>query len=136
MIEALEYIFKKNKELSKRFPKWKILSFIDRHQDRIVSIYKKDKIVGFSIYLKLTDETLYKVFCRDFEFKNFEAVDSALKENGRNIHFIRLVSDGIGIIREGLRNIIKNENPETISWFNKEINKLFFYDLRRGGING
>ena len=136
MIEVLEYIFKKNKELSKRFPKWKILSFIDRHQDRIVSIYKKDKIVGFSIYLKLTDETLYKVFCRDFEFKNFEAVDSALKENGRNIHFIMLVSDGIGIIRKGLRNIIKNENPETISWFNKEINKLFFYDLRRGGING
>ena len=136
MIEVLEYIFKKNKELSKRFPKWKILSFIDRHQDRIVSIYKKDKIVGFSIYLKLTDETLYKVFCRDFEFKNFEAVDSALKENGRNIHFIMLVSDGIGIIRKGLRNIIKNENPETISWFNREINKLFFYDLRRGGING
>lgn len=136
MIEVLDYIFEKDKKLINKFPRWKILSFLDKHKDRFICIYENGKIKGFSIYLKLTDETLYKVLCRDFQFKDFKSIDNALREDGENIHFVRLISDRISIIRKGIKRVIEKEKPETISWFNKDIDKLFFYDLRRGGING
>lgn len=110
----------------RNIPFWQILSSFERNSDKLIII--KDRIFrGGAIYLKLSDNMIRNIFTGE---KTIEDMDDLIKDNGDNIHFIFVKADSLRIILKGLRTVIKNENPKTISWFKPDLS-FRFINFRR-----
>ena len=134
ILEIGNFVYYNDPSLQKRMPRWKILSLFDQYPNNIMTIKGENGFDGAAFYLRLTDQTLHKILLGDFDFQDEKNIYNALKENGQNIHFLKLVGGKVKIIRDGMKEVIKKENPLTISWVRK--NKIFLYDIKYGGVYG
>ena len=113
------------------FPRWNLLSILDRNRDKIAFIKKKGKLLGASFFLKLTDKSLDLIKRNKISLKDANTINKLMDENGRNIHFIGVLADGTKTILKGLRKVIKKTSPKTISWFKPDMDRIHF--IKVGG---
>lgn|SRR3990167_10319639 len=130
MLELCDHILKNYPKLTNQVSRWQLLSLLDRNEDRVVIIKENEKIKGSALYLQLTDETLWQIKYGFIDLKNPETVNRMLREQGDNIHFLYVLADGVKTILRGLREVIKKENPKTVSWYNPEMTKFNKFNLK------
>jgi hypothetical protein len=87
---------------------------------------------GFGFFIKLNDEWLEKIRHNPLLLTNPETMKVLLTQEGKNIHFFGVYSKHNGIHKEfsackqGIKEIIKKENPDSISWFNKDMSRFIY----------
>src|SRR3990167_2572207 len=124
MLELCDHILRNYPKLTNRIARWQLLSLLDRNEDKVIIVKENGLIKGSALYLKLTDETLWKLEYGFIDLRNPEIVNQMLKERGDNIHFLYVLANGVRTILKGLREVIKKENPKTVSWYNPEMTKF------------
>jgi len=90
---------------------------------------------GFGFFVKLNDEWIKKIRRNPLLPTDPDIMKILLKQNGKNIHFIgvygnNIVRRGLLSMRQGIKEIIKKENPNSISWFNKDLNNFIFRRIK------
>ena len=125
MLELCNYIFYNYPDLKNRIARWQLLSLLDKNEDKIIIVKENGKFKGSALYVKLTDETLWKLEWGFIDIKNPDDIKQMLSEKGNNIHFLYVLADNFKTIRKGLREAIKKENPKNVSWYNEERIKFF-----------
>lgn len=130
VLEITNYLYANYPRFKEMFPKWRLLSIIDRNMDKVAFIRKDGELKGAALFLKLTDATLFGIDVGFISLKDPEVINNIIKENGDNIHFIGVLADSGRIVLRGLREVIKKENPKTVSWFKPEMDKVHFIKLR------
>jgi len=101
---------------------------IDKDQARALfkmcstfSLRDEQGVIICSWYLKVGQKIIKAIKKGGQNIFNDEKFTQALiKSFGNHIHFMNVTvrEDGIRMIREGLRRLIKNENPASVSWIN------------------
>lgn len=94
------------------------------HRDKFV-IVRDDKIKGVAVFVTLTDET-YKLL-DSLDITRVDILEMLFKEAGPHVHFVLLCADGYKTIVYGMNKVIKRYRPETVSWWNPDLNKLHKY---------
>lgn len=131
MIELSRYIYEHYPNIKSKIQYWKLLSLLDKNEDKIIMVMGNNKILGTALYAKISDENLWKI---EYGFLNLtkpEDVKVILEDNGENIHFLYLLAKSFLIIKKGLSEVIKKENPKTVSWFSPDMKKLNKFELKR-----
>ena len=77
------------------------------------------------MYASLTDEILNRVMNKTINLGNPSTATYCLGENGENIHFIFVVSKNMKTILKGLKRIMVEKNPKTVSWFSPDMSGFF-----------
>jgi len=90
---------------------------------------------GFGFFVKLNDEWLEKIKYNPLLPANPEVMKILLTQEGKNIHFIGVYGNdvirrGLLSMRQGIKEIIRKENPKSISWFNKNMNNFIFRRIK------
>ena len=134
MLELCDHILRNYPKLTNRIARWQLLSLLDRNEDKVIIVKENGLIKGSALYLKLTDETLWKLEYGFIDLRNPEIVNQMLKERGDNIHFLYVLANGVRTILKGLREVIKKENPKTVSWYNPEMTKFNKFNLKRSSL--
>lgn len=98
------------------------------HPDKFVIEFDNGNIAGVAAFLTLGDESYDRLDVLDIS--KVEVLAELMKEHGDNIHFVLLATSGARMIRQGMRHVIENKNPKTISWWNPELNKLHKFKVR------
>ena len=130
ILEITEYLYNNYPRFKSMFPKWKLLSILDKNMDKVAFIREDGKLKGAALFFKLTDSTLFGVDVGFISLKDPEVVKKVIEENGENIHFIGVLADNMKTVLRGLKEVIKKENPKTVSWFKEDMNKVHFIKLR------
>jgi len=118
MIETLERISAR--------PKKDVVNFIDYVRSKDRAIYD-DR--GICFYLKLNNLMLRRVR----EDKNYiiNNILFLLTCKGDNLHFFGLVLDKAVGIRREIKLAIKKENPKSISWWDKTMDKFIYREIKQ-----
>jgi len=124
MLEICDYILENYPGLKNKVARWQLLSLLDKNEDKIIIVKEDNKFKGAAMYAKLTDETLWQLEYGFLNISNPDTINRMLQETGNNIHFLCLIADGVKTILKGLREVIKKENPQTVSWYNPEMTKF------------
>jgi len=121
MIKAIQ----KQKEMAK-FSTEQIETMVDRMiKDNHVIMEK----TGFAFYVKCDNELLAKIQAHKEYLIYPDLVEKLLCSTGRHIHFIGVYSttpesDAFQAILRGIEHILKKENPKSISWYNRTMDKF------------
>lgn len=135
MIEVCDYIHNGYPGLKHRIARWQLLSLLDRNPDKVICVEEEGKIRGAALYLRLEESSLVSLIDGTISLKNPKDIEYLLTEQGPHIHFSHLIANGFKTIRQGLKNIIEKEQPETVSWFDMSMRKIFVYDLKERKIS-
>lgn len=127
MIELTNHIYDNYPGMKRMFPKWKLLSLLDRNEDKIILIEEKGKSIATALYVKLSDKMFSKLKFGFVDVGNSNDIQELLNESGDNIHILYTLSDGFKAIRKGLRKLIEKENPKTISWYEPDLSQLHVF---------
>ena len=100
---------------------------LEKLKDKTIVIRRGGNIVGVAVYLALTNDSYLKFVDRTEYSPN--DVDDLSKENGENVHFILVCTNGSDVILEGLKEVIKCHSPRIVSWWNRDRSKLNKYRL-------
>lgn len=95
----------------------KIAEMIDRNSHHTIYIREKGAIVGVAVYFMLTDLTLVKIQNHTIDLKDPEIFRQIEKEEGHNMHIFNIRADRMSLILNGLRGVMKNLKPKTISYY-------------------
>ena len=106
---------------------WRLLSLLDRYDRTLVYIKEKGKIKGAAIYVMIDDIGLERIRTFVYDVRKPEGILEIFKRNGDNLHFLFVAADSLKFILRGLRKVVKQKNPKTISWFKPD---LTFHTLR------
>ena len=132
MLELAKWIYENYPGMKRMMPFWKFLSILDRYEDRIAVIEDENgKFKGAAIYVRLTDEVLNDILLGNLSMTSVEDMEEILAEEGKNIHFIRVIADGPRTILKGLKQVIAKENPDTVSWYKPDMDGIHFVYSRR-----
>lgn len=99
-----------------------LFTALDVHKDKIVVVHDDGDVCGVALFLTLTDVSYEKLESLDME--DLDVMAGLLDEKGPHIHFILLSSEGTKVILSGLKAVIKERDPKTISWWDPEHNRL------------
>ncbi len=128
MIEHIADYLLKNYYINSECPSRDMLiEAITNHIDKVIVLSKADGIVGIGIYLTLSDyiyENISKI-----DLTNVDVLTRMLAEKGKNIHFILVSTNGFGNIRAGLRDVVKQTKPKSVSWYDM-YGQLHKYSMR------
>ena len=97
------------------------------HPEKIIIVRNKG-IVCIAIFLTLSDSTYSQL--ERYDLRDVEVIKELCLETGNNLHFVLCAADGFKSIRIGMRRLIKNLKPKTVSWWNPEFNKLHRYEVK------
>lgn len=124
MIELSKYIYENYPGLKDKVQYWQLLSLLDKNEDKVVVVKENNNFKGAALYVRLTDETLWKLRYGFMRVDNAWDIQQMISEKGQNIHFLYLLADGTTTILKGLREVMRKENPKTISWFSPDMSKF------------
>lgn len=130
MIELSKYIYKNYPNLKNKIQYWQLLSLLDKNEDKVITIKENEEFKGSALYIRISDDDLWKIEYGFIDLTNPKEIVQLLNSKGDNIHFLYVLADGQKTILKGLREVIKKENPKTISWFNPEMTKLNKFNLK------
>jgi len=98
-------------------------------------VIQNGKIDLAAFYYTLDDNTFNKIKEGKLKITDLRNAERLIRSKGKNIHFGICASRGWKPIREGIREVIKRENPKTISWFKKDLSKLNIFTRRKLCLN-
>ncbi len=130
MLELCNHIYENYPNMKKMFPRWRLLSLLDKNEDKVFYFKENGKFICAALYVKLTDKTFAKMDLGFVNMRNSEEVQELLKENGKNIHVIYVLANGMKSIRKGIRKVIEKENPKTFSWYEPDMSRLHIYKIK------
>jgi len=131
MLELCKYIYENYPTLKSKIQYWQLLSLLDRNDDKIITVKEDNKFKGSALYSRISDDILWKIEWGFLDMSKPQDIQEVLNGKGNNIHFLYLLADGQKTILKGLREVIKKENPKTVSWFNPEMTKLNKFNIKR-----
>ena len=89
---------------------------------------------GFVFFLRLDAGWLEKIRQKPSLLLNTVLMQTLLRKEGKNIHFIGIYGNennkGFVSIRKGFREFVAKEKPISVSWFNKDMNKFNYRRLQ------
>jgi len=130
VLEISKYMYENYPSFKEMFPRWNLLSLLDKNRDKIAVIKEGKFIKGAALYLKLTDNSLSLIDAGVINLKSPDTIRELIKENGDNIHFVGVLADGTRTILKGLKDVIKRNSPKTISWFKPDMDSVHFIKVR------
>lgn len=130
MIEVLNFLYKKYPLLFEAYPKWILLSFLDKNPDKIVVEKEFGLIKGVAILLEVNDGALLGIVNGDINITKPNDIKFLIKEKGKNVHFIICATEGMKYILRGLKKVIKQKDPSSISWWNPSMSKISFIKMK------
>ena len=101
---------------------------LNEHPDKVVTLLIGGKIVGMAVFLKLTDKTYAHL--EDYDLRNLATLKELVKQNGRNVHFVMVAGKHFNHIRLGIKTVIKEIKPKTVSWWSPDFSRLHKYEVR------
>lgn len=132
MIEVLDYFYKKYPVLAKNYPRWIILSFLDKNENNIIIEREKGIIKGAAIFFDVEDDVILDILNGNINITKPEDIQSMIKRKGNNIHFILCAAEGTKYILRGIKKIILQKKPTSISWWKPDMSKIVFLKLKEG----
>lgn len=138
MLETLEteltdFIWDNYRVVQAQLKKEQIEALLRQYSDRVIIVRELGDIKGIGFYLRLTDETFKQIREGVFDTTKIENAKICLDENGNNIFFAFVVADSFKTVMKGLRQVIENEKPKTVSWYS--FDRKIFHNYRVGGKN-
>lgn len=130
MIEVLDYLYRKYPLLLETYPRWILLSFLDRNPDKVVIEKEYGIIKGVAIFLEIDDDSLLDIINGDINVSDSIDIRMLLNRKGDNVHFICCATDGIKYILRGLKKVIKQKNPSSVSWWNPSMSRISFIKMK------
>ena len=121
VLESAKFIYDRHPDLKETFPFWKLLSLLDRYDKNLVYIKENGEIKGASIYVMIDDMGLERIKNFVYDIRKLYGIKEILKRDGDNLHFLFVAADDFKIILKGLRKVIKQKNPKTITWFKPDM---------------
>jgi hypothetical protein len=131
MLELSKYIYNNYPGLKDKFQYWQILSLFDKNEDKIITVKENGEFKGSSLYLKISDDILWKIEYGFIDLTKPDEVAQMFNSKGDNVHFLYVLAGGVKTILRGLREVIEKEKPKTVSWYNPEMTKLNKFNLKR-----
>src|SRR3990167_11146913 len=98
-----------------------ILSLLDRNEEKVVAIKDEKNFKGAGMYLRITDDALWKLITGQIKIDNIDDMKNLFEEKGDNIHFIYVLSDSMKTTLRGLKMVIKKERPHSVSWYKPDM---------------
>jgi len=123
--EAVDFVFHNYSQSVPFFNKEDLKKLILSNENKVVIVKDGNRIAGVGFYYKLDNVTFKRIVNRDLDIGLTVTAYICLSQKGSNIHFILVVAKSMVNILKGLREVIKRENPKTISWFSPDMNKIF-----------
>lgn len=124
----IAFCYSTHPELLGTLPEWKLRDTLERYKKNIAVQNNGNGIEGVSIFLRVSDKAFESIVNGKTEFKDVDDL-FLFTPLGENIIFLGLVAKGYKTIRNGLRDIVKSENPGSIAWYRD--NKKKFFIVRR-----
>ncbi len=123
--ELVDFIWDNYPVLKNHLKKEQVEWLLTQCSDRVIIVRDLGTIKGIGFFLRLTDETYRDLKDRKISLRIGETLKMCLVENGSNIHFGFAIADGFKTIMKGLRQVIENEKPQTISWYSPNMTDFF-----------
>ena len=101
---------------------------LTNHPEKIIVI-RDNEIMGIGVFLTLNDETYKRLEMIDI--RRIDVLQALALEVGRNVHFVLLVAKDLRTIMRGLRQVIRNFKPKTVSWWSPDFRKLHKYEVSK-----
>ena len=124
MLKLSKYIYTNYPNLKDRFQLWQIMSLLDKNEDKVISVQENGKLKGARLFARVSDDILWKIEYGFIDLTNPQQVWEVINSKGDNIHFLYVLADSQKTILKGLREVIKKENPKTVSWFSSNMTKF------------
>lgn len=106
------------------------VSMISMFEDSLYYKCIDGEIKCLLVYLKVNDD-YFNIIKGGYPVLNEpEFILECLKNKGKNIHFFLAISKKLRYTLEGLRSVIKEERPDTVSWFKYNIDNFRNIKLR------
>jgi len=121
------YIFENFKEINSVS---NLYDFVDYFFGRMIWVVRDNEIIGVAVYLWLSDEAIDLIRENKVDLKDLETFKRIEKMKGDNMHFFGAATKEPSLILKGIRQIIKDKKPRTISWMNQDMSR--FVCLRGG----
>ena len=131
MLELCDYIYKNYPLFKRQIPRWRLLSLLDKNEDKVIYTIRNGKLASAGFFVRITDTTLAKMKLGFVDIKNYDIIQELLQEKGNNIHFLFALGDGLTSLRKGIRKAIKRENPKSVSWYKQDMSKLNVFKKER-----
>ena len=104
-----------------------LLRALETYSDNVICIRKDGEIRGVAVFVTLSDRKYALLSVMDL--KDIDTLLALLEEEGHNIHFILVCADSMRTILQGLRQVIRELKPKTVSWYNPDMTYLHQYNL-------
>ena len=121
MIELARYVYENYPNIKTMAPFSQILSLLDRNEEKVVAIKDEKNFKGAAMYLRITDNSLWKLITGQIKIDNIDDMKNLFEEKGDNIHFIYVLSDSMKTTLRGLKMVIKKERPHSVSWYKPDM---------------
>jgi len=121
ILESARFIYDRHPDLKDTFPFWKLLSLLDHYDKNLIYIKENGDIKGASVYVMIDDIGLERIRTFIYDVRKPKGIQEILKRNGDNLHFLFVAADDSSVILKGLRKVIKQRNPKTITWFKPDL---------------
>jgi len=130
MNSLCDFVYTKYPGAKETVDRQQIENLLRNNKENTLKIECHGDIVGAGFYVRITDESLFKLRVGLIDITHPDEILKLLKESGNNIHFLFAISDGQKTILKGIREVMRIHNPRTISWFNKDMTKLNIFNLK------
>lgn len=101
--------------------------FVEKFFDNMIYVVSDGEIVGVSAYIMVSDEMLDMIRHKIVNLSDTNGFSQALESDGDNIHFFCVAVNETRFMRKGLRKIMRDKKPKTVSWFNQDITEFNCY---------
>jgi len=101
-----------------------LYGFVDYFFERIIYASKDDEIIGVAVYLWLNDDALSLIRDKPLILASVEEFKKIEEMKGDNMHFFGVATREPKLILKGIKQIIKDKKPRTISWLNQDMSRF------------
>jgi hypothetical protein len=130
VLKSARFVYSRYPEIQERYPFWQLLSFLDRFPKNYIYIKENDNIVGIGIYVMIDDLGLDRIATGIYDIRKPEGIRKVFERPGDNLHFIAAATDNVKIVLQGLKTIIKQRKPKSVSWFKPDMDRIHFIKMR------
>ncbi len=93
-----------------------VSTMFDRYENSYCYKYRNGKVEFLSIYMMISDKYMDMIEANPKITTNHEFILECANNKGKNLHFLIALGPGAGNILSCLKDVIKRERPDTISW--------------------
>jgi hypothetical protein len=124
MTDIADYIY--NNYSKTGISKEQLKQLYETCPDKFIVIRNNGSINAIGFYFKLSDKLLEDFKNNRLKVDSAEDIDKCFNSDGDNVLFA-FASGDFKSLRKGVKEVIKKENPKTVSWMKADLSKPFIY---------